>query len=108
MKPIRVYRNRDVESIYAFIPPGHKHIRLVIETSDQVIVLQEAAVAGIVRAYLNVLLHPARRAIALKSKRIKGKPGYAEHQLVEQAEDGEAFKEIKKLGLEGSSSQPTR
>ena len=98
-KPLKVYRNQDVEAVYAYIPPGHRHVRLVLEAKDQRIVLQEATVAGIVRAYLDILLHPARRAVALKNKRIRGKPGYAEHQLVEDKWDEEALEELARLGL---------
>ncbi len=99
MKPTRIYRNQDVEAVYAYIPPGHRHVRLVIEAGDQRIVLQEATVAGIVRAYLNILLHPARRAVVLRNRRVQGKPGYAEHQLVEDKWDEEALEELAQLGL---------
>ncbi len=99
MKPVKVYRNQDVEAVYAYIPPGHRHIRLVVETRDQKIVFQEATVAGMVRAYLDVLLHPTRRAVALKKKHVQGKPGYAEHQLVEDKWDEDALRELVEAGL---------
>ena len=85
-KPVRVYRNEDVERIAAFIPRGHMHTRLILVLKDQVIVLQEATVAAIVRAYASVALHPSRRAVELERRRLaKGerKPLFAEHQLVE-------------------------
>jgi len=85
-RPVKVYRNEDVERIAAFIPRGHMHTRLAIVLPDQVIVLQEATVAAIVRAYASVALHPTRRALELENKRLgkrERKPLFAEHQLVE-------------------------
>ena len=85
-KRLVVLANRDVKKVSAYIPEGHKHIRVSIETDDTIIVLQEATVAAIVRAYLNVLLHPVRRSFELKQARLDSsqrKSGYAEHQLIE-------------------------
>jgi hypothetical protein len=81
---VRVYPNERVRRVIAAIPPGHKHVRLVIELEDQTIVLQEATAAAIARAYVDVITHPARRAVELAGVRVsKAKCGYAEHQLVE-------------------------
>jgi hypothetical protein len=57
---VRVYPNEKVRRVVAAIPPGHKHVRLVIELEDQTIVLQEAAAAAIARAYVDVVTHPTR------------------------------------------------
>jgi len=82
-KPI-VFRNSDVKRIVAFIPRGHKHIRLYIEFNGMKIILQEAIVAAIVRAYVNVKNHPIRKAYELVSQRLtERKEGYAEYQLIE-------------------------
>lgn len=81
---VKVYRNEDVERVIAFVPPGHKHVRLLIELKDAAVVLQEATVAAIVRAYVDVVTHPTRRAVELVSRRLsERKEGYAEVQLVE-------------------------
>ena len=85
-KPVKTYSNEAVKRVIAFIPPGHQHIRLIIELEDQIIVLHEAAVAGIVRAYANTVLHPSRRAVELAARRLtkaERKPGYADWQLIE-------------------------
>ncbi len=85
-KPVRSYPNEAVKRVIAFIPPGHQHVRVIIELEDQIIVLHEAAVAGIVRAYVNTVLHPSRRAIELTARRLtkaERKPGYADWQLIE-------------------------
>lgn len=83
---LRVYRNSDVVRVVALIPPGHRHLRLFLELEDQVVVLHEAAVAAIVRAYIDVVTHPTRRAVELvraEPSASSRKQGYAEHQLVE-------------------------
>ncbi len=86
MKPIRVYGVDGVKRIAAFIPRGHLHIRLLIELEDQVVVLQEAVAAAITRAFLNVLLHPSRRASELVLTEVDArKPGYARFQLIESS-----------------------
>lgn len=91
-KPTKVYRNSDVVRIVGLIPEGHSHIRVIIEFNDQVIVLQEATVAAITRAYINIKTHPSKKAVELvgsKLSRSSRKAGYAEHQLIEssKAED---------------------
>ena len=101
MKSLKIYRNEDIVRIVAFIPPGHYHVRLLIETKDQIIVFQEATVAGIVRAYIDVVTHPIRKAIELKStlieKRVR-KHGYAEYQLIESnRSEEEVLKEIEDI-----------
>jgi len=100
-KPVRVYRNEDVKRVVAFIPPGHRHVRILIELENQVIVLQEASAAGVVRAYIDVVTHPSRRAVELVSRRLPEelrKQGYAEFQLVESGRsEDEVFREMQEL-----------
>lgn len=86
-KKVRIYPNENVKRIIAFIPPGHLHLRLILEFEDQIIVLHEATVAAIVRAYINIITHPLRRAVELE-RRFLGKdsgkkPFYAKSQLLE-------------------------
>jgi hypothetical protein len=69
---VRVYPNEKVRRVVAAIPPGHKHVRLVIELEDQTIVLQEAAAAAIARAYVDVVT----RALPAGRKR-EGRRGSA-------------------------------
>lgn len=110
MSTIRVYRNSDVLRVVGFIPPGHRHLRLVLVLRDQVVVLHEAAVSAIVRAYVNIVAHPTRRAVEYVRVSLKAeerKPGYAEFQLVEsgRGEDeviGEWCKHLAELCKEGA------
>ncbi len=102
----RIYRNRDVEAVYAYVPPGHRHVRFALKTRDQVIVLQEATVAGLVRAYAWTVLHPSNKAAVLRVKKLppeKRKPGYAEHQAMEEALGEKALRiimdELEVLGI---------
>lgn len=83
---LKVYRNSDIIKIAAFIPPCHKHLRLVVVTKDQIVVFHEATVAAIVRAYINIISHPIKRAVEyvqVKLDKDRKKPSYAEHQLIE-------------------------
>lgn len=85
-KEIKVYKNSDVVKIVAFIPPCHRHIRLVLITKDQAIVLHEATVAAIVRAYIDITTHPVRKAVEYNQAKLEKdlkKPGYADNQLIE-------------------------
>ncbi len=78
----------DVKRIVAFIPKGHKHIRVMIEFDDSIIMLQEATVNSILRAYINVSFHPLRRACELILTRLaERKKEYAEYQHIESDRD---------------------
>lgn len=85
---VKVYRNEDIRRIVAFIPKGHRHIRIMIETDTERMVFQEATIASLIRAYINVKLHPSRNAIELETVKLEErKPGYASHQLIETGKD---------------------
>jgi hypothetical protein len=98
---VKIYRNEDVEEIIAAIPRGHRHVRFLIRFRDQEILLQEATVAAIVRAYALTALHPARQGIILRRKILgKGdkKIGFASAQLIEEyGSEGEAVNRITKI-----------
>jgi len=97
---LRLYRNEDVCRIIAFIPRGHMHVRVLLEFCDGLkIVLQEATVSALVRAFLDVLLHPRRRAVELHKALVDDrKPGYARHQLVESGRgEEEVLTYVEKL-----------
>jgi len=113
-KELRVYRNCDVVRVAAFVPPGHKHLRLVLELEDLVVVLHEATVAAIVRAYIDVVTHPTRRAVELvRAKLTARKQGYAEYQLVESGRPeeevvGELCKALSGLCVEDADPRVGR
>ena len=95
MEP-RLYPNECVKKIIAFVPKGHLHARFIIELCDQTLVLHEAAVAGLVRAFASVALHPTRVAVELVSRRLsedEKKPVFAEWQLIDTGRDEEAVQE---------------
>ncbi len=79
-------RNEDIKELIAEIPEGHKHLRTTIVLQDGTeFVLQEAAIANLVRAYIMVKTHPVKRNVTLKGKSLsERKDGYAEWQLVEE------------------------
>ncbi|WP_276813833.1 hypothetical protein, partial [Desulfurococcus amylolyticus] len=70
----------------------HRHVRLILKLSDQIIILQEATVAAIVRAYLNIALHPTRKYIRLVKRCLSDlKQGFAKTQLMEESEDNKCL-----------------
>lgn len=96
---VRVYRNEDVKRVIAFIPKGHTHARFILELDDQTVILQEATVAAIVRAYISVVAHPTRRAVEfVQAKLTERKPTYAEHQLIESGKlEAEVLAEAEEI-----------
>jgi len=65
-------------------PRGHKHLRLAVRYGERVLILPEAVVAAVVRAYVTVKTHPQRRAVHLSLAEMEGvKDGFAALQLLE-------------------------
>ena len=81
-------RNEDIKELIAEIPEGHKHLRTTIVLQDGTeLIFQEATIANLVRAYVTVKTHPAKKKVVLKGKKLDvRKKGYAEWQLVEERE----------------------
>ncbi|MDZ7372473.1 MAG: hypothetical protein ONB23_00760 [candidate division KSB1 bacterium] len=90
--PVACPRLEDVEECLLATPTGHKHLRLVLRYGNQVLILPEAVVAAIVRAYVAIQTHPQRRAVALRLVKLDvRKDGYAEYQLLEVPVDETAL-----------------
>jgi len=99
--------NADVEAAILAVPLGHQHLRLAFTTrSGDTIILQEATVAAIARAYTAIKTHPVKKAVKLESVKPVGlKKGYAEDQLVEVMEDeGKIVAELSEL-MEAAGKQ---
>ena len=81
-----IIRNEDVKELLVEIPEGHIHIRSTIYLKDGTeLTLQEATIANIVRAYINVKTHPTAAGLRLTGKKLQDrKDGFAEWQLVEE------------------------
>ena len=79
-------KNEDIKEILVEIPEGHRHIRTKITLQDDTeLVLQEAAVANITRAYITVKTHPQKESVKLKGRQLTDKKdGYADWQLLEE------------------------
>ena len=86
-------RNRAVARIVVGTPQGHQHLRARIESAaGDVITLQEATLAALARAYIDIKTHPHRQAVELCSQVVdQQKPGFAEHQLLEVESDPSAL-----------------
>ncbi len=80
-----IIHNEDIKELITEIPDGHRHLRTTVVLQDGTeFVFQEAAIANLVRAYITVKTHPAKKKVVLKGKRLtERKEEYAEWQLVE-------------------------
>jgi hypothetical protein len=64
-----IIHNEDIKELIAEIPEGHKHLRTMIVLQDGTeFVLQEAAIANLVRVYIMVKTHPVKRKVTLKAR----------------------------------------
>ncbi len=83
-----VLANADIKQIEVAPPPGHQHLRTTITLQDgRKIVLQEATIANLVRAYVAIKTHPQRQAVRLGGKELaleERKEGFAGWQLLEE------------------------
>jgi hypothetical protein len=103
-------RNRAVARIVVGIPEGHSHLRARIESaSGDVITLQEATLAALTRAYIDIKTHPERTAVELLAEIVgQRKPGFAEHQLLEVESDPVALaRELAGRPQQPSDSSPS-
>ena len=98
---IKVLRNKDVKRVLLGVPQGHQHLRLLLETEGMGLILQEATLANLMRAYIGIKTHPQRRALELVLQEVEvRKEGYARFQLLETGrEDGEIEDELGRLEL---------
>lgn len=83
-----VLGNSDVEAIEVFVPEGHKHVRTLLRLhTGQEFIFQEATVANLVRAYIDVKTHPQKEVCRLVRRELddqERKEGYARWQLLEE------------------------
>ncbi len=80
--------NEEVAEIKVEIPEGHYHLRTTIKFVDGTsLTFQEATVANLVRAFIDVKTHPTKTRATLKGRPVSaGKKGYAKWQLIEEEE----------------------
>jgi len=109
----KYYPNESVRRVLLGVPKGHKHLRLIIEFSDgETLILSEATLANIVRAYVTVKTHPSISAVELRCSRVeRRKEGYAEYQLLEVERDQKEIEEeilgiLESSQVSGSISTP--
>jgi len=90
-KDVRMLANADIRDIVIAAPEGHQHLRTTITLhSGEMIVLQEATVANLVRAYLQVKTHPQRETVRMVGWELDEgdrKKGFARWQLLEEDQD---------------------
>ena len=84
----RILANADIKEVVIAVPEGHKHLRTTLTLhSGEALVLQEATVANLVRAYLEIKTHPRRQSVRLVGRDLDAgerKKGFAAWQLLEE------------------------
>jgi hypothetical protein len=84
----RILANADIAELTLAPPPGHQHLRATITLhSGEEIILQEATVANLVRAYVGIKTHPDRKSCRLIGRKVteaETKDGFASWQLLEE------------------------
>jgi hypothetical protein len=87
-KKQRILANADIAEIILAPPPGHMHLRATIRLhSGEDIILQEATVANLVRAYVGIKTHPQKKGCRLIGRELpetERKEGFAVWQLLEE------------------------
>ncbi|MCD6451579.1 MAG: hypothetical protein J7L64_04385 [Acidobacteria bacterium] len=87
MKEKLILRNEDITEVIIGIPEDHRHLRAVIKTKlGKTIIIHEASLANMVRAYITVKTHPVKKAVRLIGREITAerKGEYAHYQLLEE------------------------
>jgi len=84
----RILSNADIAEITLAPPPGHQHLRATLKLqSGEEIVLQEATVANLVRAYIGIKTHPQTNSCRLVGRELSAaekKREFAAWQLLEE------------------------
>ncbi len=92
---IKKIRNSQIQRIVIGVPLGHHHLRAVIDLTDGMqLVLHEATLASLTRAFITTKLDPIRSAVELVGK-----------ELVEQREDFAAYQLIETNKCSGTVRQ---
>ncbi len=83
----RILANAEILELELGVPPGHRHLRATLRlSSGEELVLQEATLANLVRAYVAVKTHPLCEGIKLVGRDLSTagkKDGFADWQLLE-------------------------
>ena len=108
MNEIRIIRNGDVDRVLIGVPEGHKHLRICLKLKNgSLLILQEATLANILRAYTTIKTHPVIRAQELEMKTLKSeaiREGFALHQLLETSRKSEDIEKELRTFLERKRS----
>ena len=82
---IKKIRNSQIQRIIIGVPLEHKHLRAVIELTDGMqLILHEATLASLTRAFMTTKLDPIRSAVELEGKElVEQREDFASYQLLE-------------------------
>ncbi len=69
-----ILTNEEIKEVIAEIPEGHKHIRtrLVLKDGSEY-TFQEATIANLVRAYIDIKTHPRKNRVHLVTRPLADK-----------------------------------
>jgi hypothetical protein len=85
--PEIIIHNSDILELTLAVPEGHRHLRAAFRLADGTrLVLPEAAVANLARAYVTIQTSPTVRGVRLIGRQVEPealKEGYATWQLLE-------------------------
>lgn len=86
--------NRDIQQILMGTPSGHRHLRAILQTREGLILLNEATLANLVRAYITLKTHPELHVLKLKGLELEDrKPDFDRYQLLESHEAPDALQQ---------------
>lgn len=93
MKKIIHLATDAIDRLLFAIPATHKHYRLALITREkECLMLSEAVVAAVVRAYVGIKTHPLRTGIEMTSVPLPlPKENFASHQLLETEKSSAAI-----------------
>ena len=84
----QILANADILEVEVAIPEGHRHVRTIVRLRDGgEIILQEATVANLVRAFVTVKTDPQKSSCRLVARELpegQRKKGFAPWQLLEE------------------------
>jgi hypothetical protein len=93
MKKVTHLSTDAVDRLLFAIPATHKHYRLALITREnECLILSEAVVAAVVRAYVGIKTHPLLTGIEMTSVTLPSpKEDFANHQLLETEKSSAAI-----------------
>ena len=92
---VKVIANETVKEAWLGVPRGHRHLRAVLVTEEGTLVISEAVLANLVRAYVTLKTHPTVKTVHLcQQQPAVRKEDFASFQLLECGEEEQVREEM--------------